>query len=150
MAQAHYYVTQYREMEVKTADQFELVLLLYKGAAQHLNLARQYITQKDIERRLKALNKAAAMIGELQTALDFEKGGEIAASLNQLYSYMLNRLWVANSTQNTAPIDEVLRLLSTLQSAWDQARVEYKGMSSGIQPKEQAPQLVETAQAAAR
>jgi flagellar protein FliS len=150
MAQAQHYATQYREMEVKTADQFELVLLLYKGAAQHLHLAKQYLHQKDIEKRLQALNKAAAMIGELQTALDFEKGGEIAASLNQLYSYMLNRLWIANSNQDTAPIDEVLSLLSTLQSAWDQARAEYKSMSSRVQVQEQTPQLVESAQVAAR
>jgi flagellar protein FliS len=150
MVQAHHYATQYREMEVKTADQFELVLLLYKGAAQHLNLAKQHILQKDIEKRLKALNKAAAMIGELQTALDFERGGEIAASLNQLYSYMLNQLWIANSKQDTASIDEVLNLLSTLQSAWEEARIEHNNSSSDMHLGKQTPQLVETAQVGAR
>jgi len=150
MAQAQHYATQYREMEVKTADQFELVLLLYKGAAQHLSRAKNHILQKDIENRLKALNKAAAMIGELQTALDFEKGGEIAASLNQLYSYMLNRVWIANSKQDSAPIDEVLTLLSTLQSAWEQARIEYKSKPPGAHLEKHGPQLVATAQAATR
>jgi flagellar protein FliS len=150
MAQAHLYATQYREMEVKTADQFELVLLLYKGAIQNLNLAKQHILQKNIEKRLKALNKAAAMIGELQTALDFKRGGEIASSLSQLYNYMLNQIWVANSNQDPSPLDEVVKLLQTLQSAWEQARIEYNSASSEAQPREQTPQLTETPQIAAR
>ena len=62
MAQAQRYVTQYREMEVKTADQFELVLLLYKGAAQHLNFAKKYLANGDIERRVSSINRATAMI----------------------------------------------------------------------------------------
>lgn len=150
MAQAQRYVTQYREMEVKTADQFQLVLLLYKGAAQHLNFAKKHIADKNIERRVSSINKATAMIGELQTALDFDKGGEIAVSLNKLYSYMMNRLSIANSEQDSAPIDEVLGLLSTLQSAWEQARIEYNQMSSGIQPGEHQQPFAETAQLAAR
>lgn len=150
MAQAQRYVTQYRETEVKTADQFELVLLLYKGAAQHLNFAKKYIADKNIERRVGSINKATAMIGELQTALDFDKGGEIAVSLNKLYSYMMNRLSIANSEQDSAPIDEVLGLLSTLQSAWEQARIEYNRMSSGVQVGEHRQPLAETAQLAAR
>jgi len=150
MAQAQHYVTQYREMEVKTADQFELVLLLYKGAAQHLNFAKKHIADHDIERRVNSINKATAMIGELQAALDFDKGGEIAVSLNQLYSYMMNRLSIANLNQDPGPIDEVLGLLSTLQSAWEQARIEYSFNSTGFRLREQRPQLAETTQFIAR
>jgi len=137
-------------MEVKTADPFGLVLLLYKGAVQHLNLAKKHMASHDIEQRVKSLNKATAMIGELQAALDFDRGGEIAASLNRLYSYMLNRLAVANSQQDTGPIDEVLRLLSTLQSAWEQAKIEYNGFSAGPSLRGEAAHLPETARAVAR
>ena len=122
-----------RSEEVKTADQFELVILLYKGAAKHLNLAKKFLREGDIENRVGSINKAAAMIGELQAALDYEKGGEIAASLNQLYSYMLNRLASANYDQKTEPLDEVLQLLGTLQSAWAQARVEYNQLPAPSQ-----------------
>ena len=141
MAQAQLYATQYREMEVKTADQFELVLLLYKGAAHHLNLAKRYLGDEDIEQRTRSINKAVSMIGELQTALDFEKGGDIAVSLGRLYSYMLIQLSAANSKQSVAPIDEVLGLLSTLQSAWEQARIEYNSSPSVTRPREQQPRL---------
>ncbi|MGW8181011.1 MAG: flagellar export chaperone FliS [bacterium] len=149
MAQAQHYVTQYREMEIKTADQFELVLLLYRGAAQHLNFAKKYIANKDIEQRVSSINRATAMIGELQAALDFEKGGEIAVSLNKLYSYMMNRLSVANSQQDSTPIDEILKLLSTLQSAWEEARVEYNRMSSGAQLGKHGQQISQAAHLAA-
>jgi flagellar protein FliS len=73
------------------------------------------------------------MIGELQAALDYEKGGEIAASLNQLYSYMLSRLASANYDQKIEPLNEVLQLLGTLQSAWAQARVEYNQLPASGQ-----------------
>ncbi len=150
MAQAQHYVTQYRETEVRTADQFELVLLLYKGATQHLNLAKKHIASNDIERRVQSINRATAMIGELQAALDFNKGGEIAVSLNKLYSYMMNRLSIANSKQDSAPVNEVLALLSTLQSAWEQARIEYNRLSPGAQIRGPVSQLSETTRLAAR
>jgi len=141
MAQAQLYATQYREMEVKTADQFELVLLLYRGAVHHLNLAKRYLGEKDIEGRIRSINKAVSMIGELQAALDFEKGGDIAVSLGRLYSYMLIRLSAANSKQSADPIDEVLGLLSTLQSAWEQARIEYNSAPSATRLGKQQPQV---------
>ena len=52
MAQAQHYATQYQEIEVKTADQFELVLLLYKGAVKHLKFAKKYMLEGDIEKRV--------------------------------------------------------------------------------------------------
>ena len=90
------------------------------------------------------------MIGELQAALDFNKGGEIAVSLNKLYSYMMNRLSIANSKQDSSPVNEVLALLSTLQSAWEQARIEYNRLSAGAQLRGPVSQLSETPRPAAR
>jgi flagellar protein FliS len=146
MTQAHDYAMHYQDMQIKTADQFELVLLLYKAAVKHLTLAKRHIEGARIEQRVGSLNKSCAIIGELQAALDFDNGGEIAVSLSRLYAYMLNRLSVANLNQDLSPIDEVIGLLSQLQSAWEQARIEYNGPqpSGQTQPQDQpteAPQM---------
>jgi flagellar protein FliS len=130
MAQGNHYTTLYRRMEVQTADQFELVLILYKGAISSLRAAQQGLKDKNVEKRVNGINRSIAMIGELQAALDFEKGGTIAASLNRLYNYMLQRLSLANSRQENAPIEEVIGLLSTLHSAWAEARELHNGSAT--------------------
>jgi len=122
MSYGQSYATQYRQMEVKTADQFELLLILYKGAIGKLQSAKKHLQSGDIEARVAALNKATAMIGELQAALDFERGGQIAQSLDRLYTYMTTRLAKANLLQSEEQIDEVIKLLATLQSAWEEAQ----------------------------
>lgn len=126
MSKAPYYAVQYQKIEVNTADPFELLLILYKGATHHLNLAKKFLESKDIEQRVRSINKAIAMIGELQAALNLEEGKHIAASLDRLYAYMLKRLTLANLKRDPALLDEVTQLLSTLQSAWEQGRPYYR------------------------
>jgi len=138
MAQAQHYAMHYQDIEIRTADQFQLVLLLYKGAIKHLNLAKRYQSEADIEQRVRSINKATALIGELQAALDFKNGGEIAASLNRLYSYMLKRLFNANAKQDPAQLDEVIQLLSVLRSAWEEARGEFMSGIAINPPQAQA------------
>jgi flagellar secretion chaperone FliS len=108
----------YRDTEIKTADGLELILILYRGASDQLRQARSHLAAGRIPQRTAALNKAMAMIGELQACLNKDKGGEIAASLDRLYTYMLRRLTEANIKQDSTRIDEVLKLLGVLESAW--------------------------------
>jgi len=108
----------YQEMEVNTANQIELILLLYNGAIHHLNLAKQHALAQEIDRRGAAISRAVALICELQTSLDPQKGKDIAANLARLYDYMLRRLTLANIKGEVEPITEVMRLLSNLASAW--------------------------------
>ena len=121
MASTQAYTSYYKQMEVQTADPFELVLILYKGAIDRLGQAKHFLQSGDIENRVLCLNKAAAMIAELQTALDFKNGGEIAVSLGRLYSYMQTRIAEANARKQVEPIDEVCHLLNVLLSAWEEA-----------------------------
>jgi flagellar secretion chaperone FliS len=121
----------YRETEIKTADGLELILILYRGAAEQLRQARSHLSAGRIPQRAAALNKAMAMIGELQACLNQDKGGDIAASLDRLYTYMIRRLTEANIRRDCAAIDEVLKLLGILESAW----VEAQNQSSPDTPK---------------
>ena len=43
-----------------------------------------------------ALQKALKIINELQASLDFEQGGQIARNLDQTYSYISQRLLLAD------------------------------------------------------
>jgi flagellar protein FliS len=48
----------------------------------------------------KAMGKAIRLINQLNATLDMERGAEIAQNLRSLYVYMLNRLTLANATND--------------------------------------------------
>ncbi|MFZ0429648.1 MAG: flagellar export chaperone FliS [Acidobacteriota bacterium] len=124
MALGHSLANHYQSMEVKTADPLELVILLYKGAIKESHLAAKYLQEKQTGPRVTSINRAIALIGELQACLDFKKGGEIARSLDRLYTYMIRRLTTANIKQDADAANEVARLMEDLLSGWEGAQAK--------------------------
>ena len=110
----------YRSVQIQTADGLELILILYREALDQLSQAKTYLAAGEIQKRIGAIDRAIAMISELQTALDFEKGKEIAISLDRLYGYCLRRLTEANMKQEQQAVDDVIKVLVTLESAWQE------------------------------
>ncbi len=55
----------------------------------------------------------------LKASLDKKAGGDIAESLDALYDYMSNRLYIANLQNQQEPVNEVIKLLIELRSAWE-------------------------------
>ena len=108
----------YQQMEVTTADNLRLVVLLYDGAIRFLTEAKGFIQTRDLVGKAQAIDRASAILGELQSTLSVEEGGEIAASLDRLYLYMMDRVLEASSRLDVGPLDEVVRLLRLLNSAW--------------------------------
>ncbi|BBR39099.1 hypothetical protein WP3W19E03_16240 [Aeromonas veronii] len=46
--------------------------------------------------------------------------GMIAEDLYKLYAYMDERIWDASLARDVTPLDEVMALMVTIKSAWDQ------------------------------
>jgi flagellar protein FliS len=92
--------------------------MLYDGALRFTAQARAAIERKDIPARREAISRTLAIITELQGTLDMEKGGPIAASLSALYVYITGRLLDAAAKQDLRPVDEAMRVLTTLRDAW--------------------------------
>jgi flagellar protein FliS len=56
----------------------------------------------------------------LQGALDFEKGGDLASNLNELYSYVTRRLIHVNLHNDLKALEgEIYGLMSEIREAWD-------------------------------
>lgn len=114
----------YQKNNISTASQGRLVVLLYEGAIKHLNSARNLLGENaklkpnQIEQFGIHIQKAQAIITELQVSLDMEKGGEIAKNLMSLYFYFNEELLSANINQNKEKIDSVIKMLSDLAEAW--------------------------------
>lgn len=72
-----------------------------------------------------AMGKAVRLISHLNDSLDMEQGGEVAANLRNLYLYMLERLTVANATNNGEIVTEVTGLVRKIKAGWDQIVVSH-------------------------
>ena len=59
-----------------------------------------------------------AIVSELQNTLDMERGGALATRLDGLYTYVSGRLLDATVHQDARPIDDAVRVLTTLRGAW--------------------------------
>jgi flagellar protein FliS len=120
-------IQSYRKTNVVTADPKRLVLMCYEGVIENLKIVKQKIIDKDYEAKGRALGKAQDIIEELMCSLDFDKGGSIARSLDSLYNYMLRRLLHANLEKESGAIDEVIGMLNTLKSAWEEVFFKKEG-----------------------
>jgi flagellar protein FliS len=108
----------YRRTAVEGSTPMELVVMLYDGALRFTADARDAIVRRDIPARSQAVSRALAIISELQSTLDFNRGGQIATSLDELYSYVSGRLMDASFKQSVEPLDQAARVLSTLREGW--------------------------------
>lgn len=126
-----YGVRAYRKTTVITSDPGKLVLMCYEGAIDQLKIAKMKYQEKDYEAKCKALTKATNFIDELLYSLDFEKGGDIARNLEALYYYMTKRILQADLNIDIDGIDEVIRILTDLLSAWKEI---IAGQSRKMQP----------------
>lgn len=105
-----------------TTNPLELVIMLYDGAIDSLDKAAAAINMKEIPIKLKYMNKALAIIDELNNSLNIEAGGEIALNLQDLYLYMIRELVLANIKNDINGINHVNALLKELRESWGQIR----------------------------
>ena len=68
--------------------------------------------------RGNALSRCMAIVSELRNSLDHEQGAEIAANLERLYNFVSERLLDANLQGRSESIQEAVRVLEVLLSAW--------------------------------
>lgn len=110
----------YKEIQIKTANQGKLIVMLYDGAIKYLNLALDSMdeTDKHYDEISNNIIKVQDIVTELMVSLDFERGGEISKNLLSLYVFMNRQLLEANIQKSINPLGEVKALLLELRSAW--------------------------------
>ena len=108
----------YFDTHVQSRTPMEIVVLLYDGAIRHLGHARTAMASGDLVTKRDALSRGLAIVTELQGMLNLDEGGEIAARLDGLYTYIHGCCLEANAQRDPARLDEAVRLLATLRSAW--------------------------------
>ena len=107
------------ESEVSNASPHRLIQMLFEGALGRLAAAQGAIVRNDLAAKGEHLGKAISIIGGLRGSLDMS-AGELSENLDRLYEYMNFRLLEASSQNDADKVAEVIQLLKTLKSGWDE------------------------------
>ena len=103
---------------VATANNVQLIQMLFDGLIESLAMAKGHIQNRAIEDKSKAIARAGRIVVGLQGALDFERGGELAQNLHELYAYVTRRLFHVNAHNDLEALDEVTTLMKDIAQAW--------------------------------
>jgi flagellar secretion chaperone FliS len=106
------------DAQASRASPVELVLLLTDGLLDELARARAHVEAKRYEQRAASINKCVDIINGLSSSLDFDSGGGVVSNLANLYEFCVNHLHGAGIRQDTAMIDEVVKIMTTIRAGW--------------------------------
>jgi flagellar protein FliS len=107
-----------QEFLVDGADSHGLVEILFNELIASLSIAKKGLASADLATKSSGVSKALTIIHVLATSLDFDKGGEVAVSLAQLYEWSRRRIIEASRDNVIAGIEEVLHAISEIAEAW--------------------------------
>lgn len=103
------------------ASPHKLIAMLFEGAMIAILKAEHHMKEKNIIEKSAAINKASDIILlGLDASLNMDEGSELGENLHALYTYMGQRLILANLHNDLHILREVYNLLLDLKGTWDQ------------------------------
>jgi flagellar protein FliS len=111
--------------------------MLYDEAIKQIDTAAAALEAqtKKLDVVHNAITKAQNIVTELTVSLDFEKGGEMAKNLFNLYMFFNNRLMEANIRKDAATLRVVRNFMAQIRESWVQIaniQVQPAPPSSGV------------------
>ena len=130
-AYSNNYSNQYRNNQILTASQEQILLLLYDGAIRFCRQAIAACEAGDHQEKQGRISKTYAIIDEFSNSLNHDIGGEIAIDLERLYDFMMRQLNDARREETPDKLKVVENLLLDLRSTWGEA-VEINKREQGM------------------
>jgi flagellar protein FliS len=107
------------EAKAATASPYELVLVLFDGLLDELARTRGHIEAKRYQEKGRSLEKCLNILNGLNSALDYDNGGEVVQGLSRLYDYCIYRLSDVSVSLSLEGLEEVIQLLGVIREGWD-------------------------------
>lgn len=104
--------------QASVANNVDLIQMLFDGLIESLMAAQGHLKHGAIQEKCKSLERASRIVVGLQDSLDFEKGGDLAQNLNELYNYVTRRLLYANAQNDLKVLEEIHGLMGEIRQAW--------------------------------
>lgn len=108
----------YKTSSVTTLPPGGIIVQLYEGAIKYLNQAIMELEAGRFAEKGQKINRAIAIIEELDVSLNMDVEGDIPINLHRLYTFMIDHLNQANLAKDSAKIRNVINLLRDLNQAW--------------------------------
>lgn len=124
----------YLSQQLASLSPARRVAMLYDKAVASLKDAIQAIEAGDIQRRWSSNNLASQIIETLWATLDVERGGEIAANLERLYSFMLRHLSNVDMKNDAKAAQDVIDLLEPLRQSWHELARQTEAQARAAMP----------------
>ncbi|NWH04947.1 flagellar export chaperone FliS [Desulfobacter latus] len=115
IAQVNTYMTNY--YDGMTPEQ--LILLLFKGALDRIELARQGIKENNPRKRGENLGKVIAIVSELNTSVNTEMQDEGTRFLRGLYGAILVELPKVSISNDISILDRTEKYITRLKDIWE-------------------------------
>ncbi|MGH8157250.1 MAG: flagellar export chaperone FliS [Rhodanobacter sp.] len=110
---------------VEGADAHQLISMLLDGAIDRISQARGYMVHGNVAAKGSSISRAVAIVGELREGLDHKVDPALGQRLDSLYEYVTRRLLYAQLNDDTAALDESVRLLTPIRDGWQAIRSDY-------------------------
>jgi flagellar protein FliS len=110
----------YTTVDVETASQGKLVVMLFNGAIKRAEEAKRQLEKRKLESVHNNLIRSQEIVAELRSSLDM-RHGEVAKNLDRLYEYFQHLLITANVKKTEAPIVECIQLMTDMRDTWQEA-----------------------------
>jgi len=127
----------YRQISVAGANPAGLVVKLYDAILEDFRRAADAISANDVKERVARLNHALLIIAELESVLDFERGGIVAKHLRGFYGVMRGLIVETNVRASRQSVERLINLFMPLRQAWQKVEQDV-AQNKVILPERQA------------
>jgi len=110
------------ESRANAADPIELVTMLYDELETAVGVLAAMVRQGQRVSATEPAHRARAILIGLDVGLDHENGGDVAEALARVYRSMRRKLDNAVAANDAEELDELLKGIVTVSSAWRQLR----------------------------
>lgn len=130
---------QFLKNMVESASPMQLIVLLYDGAIQWLQMAKKEI-EKNVDKKppnwtefSHNIDMALKILTHLQESLNHERSEDLSEKLFSLYEFLKNLVIKVNAYKKEEDIDSAIDIIRNLKKSWQEAMLEKSKASKELQ-----------------
>jgi flagellar protein FliS len=108
----------YKLSAIEGASSIGLMVVLFDTLVGDFRRAVAALNDNNIEARCKEFNHAALVIGQLDSWVDLDKGGESARNLAGFYAYLRAKMIEAAASKSAKPLEAPIEMILQVRTAW--------------------------------
>ncbi len=107
--------------EVMSASAHRLVQLLFNSCLQRIELAKNFMVEKNPKKKCESIEKAMDIVEYLRGCLNHQdqKSQELATLLDAIYAYAQKNLLEAHINDDAVYLEEAKKVIADVKSGWD-------------------------------